>query len=154
MATLKERIRDILLREKILKPEDLERALQEQARSGGDLSKLLIRMGLVNEEQIAFLLSEGLQLPIMNISRMKIDPSVVAMIPLDVLKKYKILPVSCIGGNLALAMADPLNVLAIDDVRRITKLEITPLIASEKAILDRLFLQPVLQTRLEARIRR
>ena len=99
MATLKERIRDILLREKILKPEDLELALLEQARSGGDLSKILIRMGLVNEEQITFLLSEGLQLPIMNIARMKVDPSIVAMIPLDVLKKYQILPVSCIGGQ-------------------------------------------------------
>ena len=134
MATLKDRIRDILLREKILRPEDLERALKEHARSGGDLSKLLVRMGLVNEEQIAFLLSEGLQLPIMNISRMKIDPSVVAMIPLDVLKKYQILPVSCIGGNLALAMADPLNIFVIDNIKALTGLNITPVISRPKDI--------------------
>ncbi|MBF0618588.1 MAG: Flp pilus assembly complex ATPase component TadA [Candidatus Omnitrophica bacterium] len=136
MATLKERIKDILLREKILRPEDLARALEEQEKSGGELSRILIRMGLLQEEQLAFILSEGLNLPVINISRLKVDPAVAAMLPADVLKKYQILPVSRLGDNLALAMADPLNVLVIDNVKALTGLTITPIIGRPRDIRD------------------
>ncbi len=138
MATVKERIKDILLREKILKPEDFERVLEEQRTFGGHLSKILVRMGLIDEEQLTFILSEELQLPIINVARMKLDPAVVSLIPMDVLKKYQIIPVSRIGDNLALAMADPLNLLVMDNVKALTGFSITPVISRAKDIQDAL----------------
>ncbi|MBF0330703.1 MAG: Flp pilus assembly complex ATPase component TadA [Candidatus Omnitrophica bacterium] len=138
MSTVKERIKEILLREKILKPEDLERALEEQRTFGGHLSKILVRMGLIDEEQLTFMLSEELQLPIINVSRIKLDPAVVSLIPMDVLKKYQIVPVSRIGGNIALAMADPLNILVMDNVKALTGFNITPVISRPKDIRDAL----------------
>ncbi len=134
MASLKDRVKDILLRDKVISPEDLERALAEQLASGGDLSRILVRMGLIDEDQLAVLLSEALQLPIINIARLKIDPAVVAGIPLDVLKKYQILPVSRIGDSLALAMADPLNILVMDNIKALTGLNVSPVIGRLKDI--------------------
>jgi type IV pilus assembly protein PilB len=136
MSTIKERIKSILVRDQILKPEDLDRALDEQKRTGGELSKILVRMKLIDEEQLTYLLSEGLQLPVINISRMKIDPTVVNMIPIDVLKKYQILPVSRLGDNLTLAMADPLNIFVIDNVKALTGLMITPIVGRAKDIAE------------------
>jgi type IV pilus assembly protein PilB len=134
MATLKERIKDILLREKILSQEDLARGLEEQNKSGGDLSSILVRMKLINEEQLAYLLSEGLHLPVINISRLKIDPAVATSVPVDILKKYQILPISRLGDTLALAMADPLNIFAIDNVQALTGMTIAPVIGRSRDI--------------------
>jgi type IV pilus assembly protein PilB len=134
MATLKERIKEILLREKILSQEDLARGLEEQTKSGGDLSSILVRMKLINEEQLASLLSEGLNLPVINISRLKIDPEVATSVPVDILKKYQILPVSRLGDTLALAMADPLNIFAIDNVQALTGMTIAPVIGRARDI--------------------
>ncbi|MBF0569362.1 MAG: Flp pilus assembly complex ATPase component TadA, partial [Candidatus Omnitrophica bacterium] len=134
MPSLKERIKEILLREEILRPEDLESALQEQRVSGGDLSRVLVRLKLINEEQLAFILSEGLHLPIINISRLKVDPAVVNSVPMEILKKYQILPIARLGENLSLAMADPLNIFAIDNVKALTGFTITPIIGRAKDI--------------------
>ena len=136
MATLKERIKDILLREKILSQEDLARGLEEQSKSGGDLSSILVKMKLINEEQLAYLLSEGLHLPVINISRLKIDPVVATSVPVDILKKYQILPISRLGDTLALAMADPLNIFAIDNVQALTGMTIAPVIGRSRDILE------------------
>ena len=86
MPTFKERIKAILLRDEILSAQDLGRAIQEQETTGGELSKILIRMGLIDEEQLAFLLSEGLHLPVINIARLKVDPAVANSLPADILK--------------------------------------------------------------------
>lgn len=134
MSTLKERIQSILLREKLICPDDFKRALEEQKVSGGALSKILVDKKLIDEDQLAFLLSEGLQLPIINIARLKIDPSVATMLPIETLRKYQILPVSRLGDNVALAMADPLNVFVIDHVKALTGLMITPIIGRPKDI--------------------
>ncbi|HPN56543.1 MAG TPA: ATPase, T2SS/T4P/T4SS family [Candidatus Omnitrophota bacterium] len=129
MFSLKERLQQILLRDNILKQEDLDRALLEQKDSGGDLSQVLVRMNLISEDDLTHILSEGLGLPPIDISRLKIDPNVVKLIPRDVAEKYQIMPVSKMGGNLTLAMADPLNIFVIDDVKALTGLSITPIIA-------------------------
>ncbi len=134
MATLKDRIKDILLREQIVTPDDLQRVLEEQGRTGDPLSRILLREGLIDEEQLAFLFSEGLQLPVINISRLKIDPAVVSSIPVDVLKKYQILPISRLGENLSVAMADPLNIFVIDNVKALTGLTVTPIIGRAQDI--------------------
>jgi type IV pilus assembly protein PilB len=134
MSTFKERVKTILVREKILKPEDLESALSEQEKTGGDLSKILVKRGLIDEEQLTFILSEGLELPVINISRLKIDPGIISLISSEVLRKYQILPVSRMGDNLTVAMADPLNIFVIDNIKALTGLVITPIIGRARDI--------------------
>lgn len=134
MATFKDRIKAVLIRDQILKVEDLELALEEQKKTGGELSGILIRLGMINEEQLAYLLSEGLSLPVLDIARMRLDPDVVSIIPPEVLRKYHILPVSRLGNNISLAMVDPLNIFVIDNVKALTGLTISPVIGRSRDI--------------------
>ncbi len=134
MLSLKERLQQILIRDCVIKPQDLERALARQKRTGEDLGKVLIQLELISEEQLTVLLSEGLGVPPIDISRIKIDPDVVNILPKDIASKYQILPISKMGDNLTLAMADPLNIFAIDHVENLTNLHITPIIARRTQI--------------------
>lgn len=128
MATLKDRLQEILIRDKHISPEDLEQALKEQKKSGGELSKILVKLGLIGEDTLAQVLSEGLGLPPINISRLTIDPEVVQIIPKAIARKYQIMPVSLMGDHLTLAMADPLNIFIIDNVKALTGYTINPII--------------------------
>jgi type IV pilus assembly protein PilB len=92
----------------------------------------------VSEQDLAVSMGRVLNVPPINLSRVNIPPEIVELLPRETAHNYKVVPVSRLENKLFLAMADPLNVLAIDDVKRITKLEIAPLIASEKAIIDKL----------------
>ena len=126
--SLKDRIKEILLRDKLIKPEDLERAVAEQKRTGEQLGKILVRLKLISEDNLTLLLSESLGLPPIDISRLKIDPSVVKIIPHNIAVKYQVMPISKMGDQLTLAMSDPLNIFAIDSVIALTGLRITPII--------------------------
>ncbi len=132
MISLKERLKEALIRDKIISQTDLKRALEEQKKHGGELSKILVKLGLISENELTLLLSQVLGLPPIDISRFKIDPSIVKLIPQDIAVKYKILPVSKMGDTLTLAMADPLNIFAVDNVVAITGLKINPIIAREQ----------------------
>lgn len=129
MSSLKERLVEILIYDKILKQEDLDFALAEQRKSGGELSKILVRLKFINEDDLTHALSAGLGMPLIDISRLKIDPAVVKIIPQDVAAKYQIIAISRMGDNLTLAMADPLNIFAIDNVKALTGMNIVPIIA-------------------------
>jgi len=128
MFFLRDRLQEILIRDDLIKKKDLEKALKEQKESGEEFSKVLIRLNLINEDDLARVLSEGLSMPPIDISRLKIDPEVVKIIPQDVAEKYQIIPISKIGDNLTLAMADPMNIFVIDNVKALTGLNITPII--------------------------
>ncbi len=128
MSSLKERLLDILIHDKILKQEDLDLALVEQKKSGGELSKILVRLKFISEDDLTHALSSGLGMPPIDISRLKIDPAVVKIIPQDVAVKYQIIAISRMGNNLTLAMADPLNIFAIDNVKALTGMNIVPII--------------------------
>ncbi len=136
MFSLKERLKKILIENQIVKPEDLDKALEEQRENGGEISKILVKMNLITEDELTLVLSQGLGMPPIDISRLKVDPDVVKIIPRDVAVNYQILPVSKIGESLTLAMADPLNIFAIDNVRALTGLEINPIISRSKDILQ------------------
>ncbi len=136
MFSLKERLKEILIRNDIIKQEDLDRALEEQKKQGGDLSKILVKMGLINEDNLTLLLSQGLGMPPIDINRLKIDPAVVKIIPQEIALNYQIIPISKIGGSLTLAMADPLNIFTIDNVKALTGLEINPIIGRAKDIIQ------------------
>ncbi|MBI3851961.1 MAG: Flp pilus assembly complex ATPase component TadA [Verrucomicrobia bacterium] len=133
-----ERIADALVEDGLLSPKQVEELLQQQKKEGTRLLKLVVEKAYVSEVDLAVSMGRVLHTPPVNLARMGIAQDVADLLPRDVAHSHKVLPVSRLDNKLYLAMADPLNVLAIDDVRRITKLEITPLIASEKAILDKL----------------
>jgi len=117
MASLKDRLQEILIRDKHISQEDLSKALAEQESAGGELSKILIKLKLIDENVLAQILSESLGLPQIKISRLKIEPDVLKIIPKEIAAKYQIMPISVIGDHLTLAMADPLNIFVIDNVK-------------------------------------
>ncbi|MBF0479434.1 MAG: Flp pilus assembly complex ATPase component TadA [Candidatus Omnitrophica bacterium] len=134
MAFLKDRIKEILLRDKHLSASDLEKALGEQQRKGGELSRILIDMKLIDEDTLTSVLSQSLGIPVISITRIKIDPQVIKFIARDVALKYQIMPVSLIGQTLTLAMADPLNIFVIDNVKAVTGYTINPIIGRKAEI--------------------
>jgi type IV pilus assembly protein PilB len=141
MAKIKsfgERIADALVEDGLLGANQVEELLEQQKNGGARLVKLIIEKAYVSEQDLAVCMGRVLNVTPVNIARVAILPEVVELLPRDVAYNHKVIPISRLENKLFLAMADPLNVLALDDVKRITKLEITPFIASEKAILDKL----------------
>ena len=142
MAKIKsfaERIADALVEDGLLSPNQIEELLERQKKEGARLVKLIVDKDkqYVSPEDLAVSMGRVLNITPINLVRINILPDVVDLVPRDMQRNHKVVPVSRLENKLFLAMADPLNVLALDDVKRITKLEITPLIASEKAITDK-----------------
>ena len=135
-----ERIVDALVEDGLLSPAQIEELLERQRKEGARLAKLLVDKDrqYVSPEDLAVCMGRVLNVSPINLTRITIPPDVMELVPRDMAHNHKVVPVSRLDNKVFLAMADPLNVLAIDDVRRITKLEISPLIASEKAIIDKL----------------
>ena len=137
MAKIKsfaERIADALVEDGLLSASQIEELLERQRKEGARLVKLLVDKDkqYVSPDDLAVCMGRVLNVSPINLARINILPDVVELVPRDMTHNHKVIPVSRLENKLFLAMADPLNVLAIDDVRRITKLEIAPLIASEK----------------------
>ncbi len=132
--SLKDKITKVLVDEGILKQGDLEKAISLQRAKGGSLSDILVELGLVTRNDLVIALSRGLGIPPMNLSRYKIDPAVIKLISKKIAAKYRILPISRIGDTLMLAVADPLNIFLLDDIKTLTGLKINPVIAAEKDI--------------------
>jgi type IV pilus assembly protein PilB len=141
MAKIKsfgERIADALVEDGLLSPAQVQELLEQQKKEGARLVKLIVDKAYVSEQDLAVSMGRVLNVLPINIARVNILPEIVELLPHDTAHNHKVIPVSRLENKLFLAMADPLNVLALDDVKRMTKLEITPLIASEKAIIDKL----------------
>jgi len=141
MAKIKsfgERIVDALVEDGLLDARQVAELLEQQKKEGARLVKLIVEKAYVSEQDLAVCMGRVLNVTPINIARATMFPELLELIPREMMQSHRILPVSKLDRRLFLAMADPLNVLAIDDVRRITRLEITPLIASEKAIADKL----------------
>ena len=143
MAKIKsfaERIADALVEDGLLSASQIEELLERQRKEGARLVKLLVDKDrqYVSPDDLAVSMGRVLNVSPINLSKINILPDVVELVPRDAAHNHKVVPVSRLDNKLFLAMADPLNVLAIDDVRRITKMEIAPLIASEKAIMEKL----------------
>lgn len=136
MIHLRERLSEILIKNKFLTQDDITLALRVQKEEGGKLKDILVRLHLIDEKNLVLALSQGLGLPTINLSRFSIDTRVITLIPKNVAKQYLIIPISKIGNTLTLAMVDPLNIFAIDDVKTLTKYEINPIIAQQKEVLD------------------
>ena len=135
-----ERIADALVEDGLLSANQIEELLERQKKEGARLVKLLVDKDkqYVSDVDLAVCMGRVLNVPPVNLARINIQPEVVELIPRDMAHNHRVVPVARLENKLYVAMADPLNVLALDDVKRTTKLEITPLIASEKAIAEKL----------------
>jgi type IV pilus assembly protein PilB len=136
--TFGERIADALVEDGLLSVTQVEELLEQQKKEGTRLLKLILEKAYVTDQDMAVCMGRVLNTPPINLSRLSIPLEVADLVPREMAYNHKVVPVSRLENKLFLAMADPLNVLAIDDVRRITKLEVATLIASEKAITDKL----------------
>lgn len=136
MGSLRERLQDILIKNKLISEDDLKLALQVQKEHGGKLSDVLVKLSLINEKDLLIALSEGLGFPPISLSRFKIESEVLKLVPKDMAKHYQIIPVAKMGKTLTVAMADPLNIFAIDDVKSLTGFDINPIIAQQREILQ------------------
>ncbi len=133
-----ERIADALVEDGLLSTKQVEELLDLQKKEGTRLLKLILEKSYVGEVDMVVSMGRVLNVPPVNLSRIGIPPETAGLVPREMATNHKVLPVSRLDNKLFLAMADPLNVLALDDVKRTTKLEVMPMIASEKAILDKL----------------
>ncbi|MDD5527203.1 MAG: ATPase, T2SS/T4P/T4SS family, partial [Candidatus Omnitrophica bacterium] len=142
MISLKERLKSILIQNKLLTSEQLEQALAMQKEKGVRLSEILVSAGFVQETALMSAVSSGIGLPVIDLKRLRINKEVIGLIPKEVGKHYLILPLSKIGDTLTLAMANPLDVLAIEHVESLTGYKINPVISSSRDILQALELNP------------
>ena len=136
IMSLKDNLSRILLNGGIITEEQLKEALQEQRKKGGSLSRIIYKKGFADEKTLMACLSEQLNIPPINLSKFKISKEVIETIPKTIAKKYSIIPISKMGKTLTIAMLDPLNVFATDDLKSTTGYEIDPVIATEKDILN------------------
>lgn len=133
-----ERIADALIEDKLLTTAQVEELLVQQKKEGTRLLKLLIGKAYVSDTDMAVAMGRVLNVPPINVARISVAIEVVGLIPKEMAMNFKVVPVARVGNQLFLAMADPLNVLALDDVKRASKLEVVPMISSEKAIVDKI----------------
>ena len=125
---------EILVRENLITPHQLKETLEYQRANGGRLGSNLVKLGMISDDVITAVLSRQYGVPSINLDLFHIEPEVIRLISQDVALKYSVLPISKMGPTLTLAMADPTNVFAIDDVKFMTNLSVEPVIASETSI--------------------
>src|SRR5499427_6513781 len=130
------RIGEILLKEKLITAEQLQQALGQQKSNGGKLGYNLVKMGFVKDEQITALLSKQYGVPAINLASFKIDLTIIKLVPTETARKYQIIPLSRSGSTLTIAMTDPTNVFAMDDIKFMTGYTVEPVVGSEVAITD------------------
>ena len=130
------RIGELLLKEKRITPEQLQEALNHQRQNGGKLGFNLIKLGYVKDEEITALLSKQYGVPSIALAQFEIDPGVIKLVPAETAQKYQIVPLSRAGATLTIAMTDPTNVFAMDDIKFMTGYNVEPVVASETAVID------------------
>ncbi|HEY0725495.1 MAG TPA: type IV-A pilus assembly ATPase PilB, partial [Pyrinomonadaceae bacterium] len=125
---------EILVRENLISPQHLREALDYQREHGGRLGFNLVKLGLVSDDMITAVLSRQYGIPSVNLDLFNIDPSVLSLIPQEVAQKHSVLPLSRVGATLTLAMVDPTNVFAMDDVKFMTGLNVEPVVVAEGSV--------------------
>ncbi len=136
MADDNSRLGELLVKEQLITPLQLRKAMAEQRRSGGRLGHELTRLGYVDENELTGFLSSQYGVPSINLSEIELDPEVLKLIPKEVVTRHQVIPVNRSGNTLIVAMADPSNIFAVDDIKFITKFNIEVVVAAEQAIAD------------------
>ena len=143
MAT-PDKLGDILVREGLISPDQLRKALGEQKSTGMRLGYTLVKLGFVDETEVTKMLARQYRMPAVDLSRFEVDPKILKLLPPDIATKYTVLPLKREGRTLTIAIADPNNVTAIEDIKFITRCDIFPVIAGEYTLrnaIDRYYQQ-------------
>jgi type IV pilus assembly protein PilB len=130
------RLGEILLKESLITQDQLDKALEFQRSNGGKLGSCLTKMGFITDDDITGVLSRQYGVPSINLKYYEIDPGVIKLIPQDTALRYQVVPLSRVGSVLTIAMTDPTNVFAMDDIKFMTGFNVEPVVASESAIAD------------------
>src|SRR6478736_2922567 len=133
-AQMSAKLGEILVRENLISPQSLREALDYQREHGGRLGFNLVKLGLVSDDMITAVLSRQYGIPSVNLDLFHIDEAVLRLIPQEVAQKHSVLPLSRVGATLTLAMVDPTNVFAMDDVKFMTGLNVEPVVVAEGSV--------------------
>jgi type IV pilus assembly protein PilB len=128
------RLGEILVKEALITQDQLTKALEFQRSNGGKLGSCLTKMGFITDDDITGVLSRQYGVPSINLKFYEIDPTVIKLIPQDTASRYQVIPLSRVGSVLTIAMTDPTNVFAMDDIKFMTGFNVEPVVASESAI--------------------
>jgi type IV pilus assembly protein PilB len=130
----RQKIGDILVEKGLVTTAQLAEALKEQEKSGNKIGQILVEKGLITEEQLIDAVSERLNIPRISLNSLVIDPSVIAMVPVEIARRYQLIPVFKIAKVLTVAMAEPLNIIAIDELKYLTRCDVKRAIACPSEI--------------------
>ena len=133
---MSERLAELLVKRNYITPEQVKKALDEQKLKGGRFESTLVRMGFIKEDELLSFLSAQYRVPSIKISKIEINPNVIKLIPSSTVKKHFIIPINRVGPKLTLAMADPSNIVVIDEIKFMTGFNVEPVVASEAEIID------------------
>ena len=128
------RLGELLVRENMITNDQLRKAIEEQKRAGGRLGSHLTKMGFIGDEELTQFLSKQYGVPAINLAEFEIDPEVIKLIPQDVAEKHQVIPINRAGATLIVAMSDPSNIFAIDDIKFLTGYNVEAVVASEDSI--------------------
>jgi type IV pilus assembly protein PilB len=132
---LPERLGKVLLAAKLVTEDQLQKSLLAQKKEGGRLGSILVKMNFIEEDKLLKFLGQQYGIPAIDLSKLQIDPAVTKLVPFEVVQKYQVMPIKRSGSTLSLAMVDPTNVFAVDDIKFMTGYEIEPMVASETAVM-------------------
>ncbi|MCX7771044.1 MAG: type IV-A pilus assembly ATPase PilB [Proteobacteria bacterium] len=147
-----EKLGELLLKERIITPDQLKRAIEEQKISGGRLGSTMVSMGILKEQELVNFLSKQYGVPAVNLREFEIDPNIAKLVPQEICEKYSLIPINRAGSTLIVAMADPSDIFAIDDIKFLTGFNVEAVVASEAAIreaIDREFKKETVSTETE-----
>ncbi len=133
-AAKKLRLGDALISEGLINEEQLQQALALQKKSGKRLGTILVEMHLVTEQDIVQILSKQLKIPYIDLSNYLIDPVIAKLVPEHIAKRHMLIPINKVGNKLTVAMVDPLNIIAVDDIQLMTGLMVKPVVATQSDI--------------------
>ncbi|MDR3721753.1 MAG: type IV-A pilus assembly ATPase PilB [Candidatus Acidoferrales bacterium] len=128
------RLGEILVKDNLISADQLKQALEHQKKNGGRLGTCLVKLGLVSDDDITAVLSRQYGVPSINLKFYEVDPAVIKLVPQETAVRYQIVPLSRVGSTLTIAMTDPTNVFAMDDIKFMTGFNVEPVVASETAI--------------------
>src|SRR6202167_5942505 len=128
------RLGEILVKDSLISADQLKQALDYQKKNGGRLGTCLVKLGLVSDDDITAVLSRQYGVPSINLKFYEVDPAVIKLVPQETAVRYQIVPLSRVGSTLTIAMTDPTNVFAMDDIKFMTGFNVEPVVASESAI--------------------
>jgi type IV pilus assembly protein PilB len=131
-----ERLGELLVKRNFITPDQLRKAVDEQKFKGGRLESILVKLGFVKEDDLLSFLSAQYRVPSVKLSKIEINPNVIKLVPASKAKNYLMIPVQRVGPKLTLAMADPTNIVAIDEIKFMTSFNVEPVVASETEIVE------------------